>query len=151
MSSGGEEGWNWLVVFFWLTRDGNTCSFQPSPLSYFLPLILSPSLYLPCSFAWLLNGLTGISARSGEDLLRDVRRTLGRGLLALCEECPHAAWPEYGASCKLGEDWDLESRAHRQKCSNQLRHERPRVLIASPLCTSFSVLQDLDDGNSNRL
>ena len=67
---------------------------------------------------------------------------------ALCKESPHAAWPKYGASCKLGEDWDLESRAHRQKCSNQLKHERKRVLIASPLCTSFSVLQDLDDGNT---
>ena len=120
-------------------------------LSYFLLLILSHSRYLTCSFAWLLIGLTGIGARSGEDLLRDVRRGLGRGLLALCEERLHGALPEYGAGCKLGEDWDLESRAHRQKCSNQLRHEKPRVLIASPLCTSFSVLQDLDDGNTNRL
>ena len=44
--------------------------------------------------------------------------------------------------------WNLETTSRRDKCSNELRSARPKVLIASPPCPSFLELQNLNAGSS---
>ena len=47
-----------------------------------------------------------------------------------------------------GRTWDFTKEEDRQKARSLLRRDRPRVLIASPPCTSFSALQKLRGGPS---
>ena len=48
-----------------------------------------------------------------------------------------------GLAADLLTGWDLEIESQRKACSKQLANERPRLLIASPPCTAFSVLQNI--------
>ena len=53
-----------------------------------------------------------------------------------------------GVAADLETAWNLETKSRRDKCSNELRSARPKVLIASPPCPMFLTLQNRDDGSS---
>eukprot|EP00972_Heterocapsa_arctica_P106063 15623215-Heterocapsa_arctica.AAC.1 len=50
-----------------------------------------------------------------------------------------------GMAADLLTGWDLSLASERQRCRKQLARERPRLLIASPPCTFFSVLRNLSN------
>ena len=49
-----------------------------------------------------------------------------------------------GSSLDLTTGWDFSLKDHRDKAFNVIRHEKPKLLIGSPPCTYFYILQNLN-------
>ena len=48
-------------------------------------------------------------------------------------------------SCdETGKPWNFDLPEQREKCKRKLRSEKPWLLIGSPMCTAFSILQGLN-------
>ena len=48
-----------------------------------------------------------------------------------------------GEALDLVTGWDFNRPAHREAARRYIQRTRPRLLIGSPMCTMFSVLQNL--------
>ena len=55
---------------------------------------------------------------------------------------------EPGSSMDLTNGWDFDLGEHRRRAVRQLREEKPTLLIGSPPCTQFSILQNLNKHNN---
>ena len=53
-----------------------------------------------------------------------------------------------GSSMDLTNGWDFSKKEHRQAAWNNIETEEPYVLIGSPPCTLFSLLQELNINNN---
>lgn len=51
-----------------------------------------------------------------------------------------------GSSMDIRNGWDFSRADHRHECRRRLKAEEPDLVIGSPMCTMFSVLQNLNPG-----
>ena len=49
-----------------------------------------------------------------------------------------------------GKPWDFDVPAKCNKALERIRAEKPKLLIGSPMCTAFSLLQNLSKNKGNR-
>ena len=82
----------------------------------------------------------------------DVSEVYSRPRVSQCaEECGlRPGWAlDLKTQDELGNPWDFDEEGQQQKAIRKIEEDRPNLLMLSPMCTAFSILQNLSYDKKN--